>query len=335
MKKKLLLAALGAMSVFTLAACSGNNQEIASMKGSKITVEDFYNEAKNESSNQSLVRNMIIYRAFDNKYGDKVTDKMVDDEYNKQKKNLGDTFEQQVEAAGYTTKTFKEYLRQNLVLEAGLKANIKLTNEDKKAAWDSFHPEVEAQIIVLSSEDEAKEVQKDASKKDADFTKIAKEKSVDSATKEDGGKIKFDSQTSTVPAEVKEAAFKLKDGEVSDVITATDATTYQTSYYVVKMVKNKDKGNDMDPYKDEINEIAEQTKLNDSTFTAKVIGQTLKDANVKIKEDAFKDILSGYIDAADTKTSSDTDSSAKESSTKESATDSTEASTEASTESSK
>lgn len=335
MKKKLLLAALGAMSVFTLAACSGNNQEIASMKGSKITVEDFYNEAKNESSNQSLVRNMIIYRAFDNKYGDKVTDKMVDDEYNKQKKNLGDTFEQQVEAAGYTTKTFKEYLRQNLVLEAGLKANIKLTNEDKKAAWDSFHPEVEAQIIVLSSEDEAKEVQKDASKKDADFTKIAKEKSVDSATKEDGGKIKFDSQTSTVPAEVKEAAFKLKDGEVSDVITATDATTYQTSYYVVKMVRNKDKGNDMDPYKDEINEIAEQTKLNDSTFTAKVIGQTLKDANVKIKEDAFKDILSGYIDAADTKTSSDTDSSAKESSTKESATDSTEASTEASTESSK
>lgn len=61
--------------------------------------------------------------------------------------------------------------------------------------------------------------------------------------------MKFDSTTTTVPAEVKEAAFKLKDGQVSDVITSTNASTYTTEYYVVKMVKNQNKGNDMDKYK--------------------------------------------------------------------------------------
>ena len=44
------------------------------------------------------------------------------------------------------------------------------------------------------------------------------------------------------------AAFKLKDGEVSEPIAATNMQTYQTTYYVVKMTKNKAKGNDMKPY---------------------------------------------------------------------------------------
>ena len=61
-----------------------------------------------------------------------------------------------------------------------------------------------------------------------------------------------------MPAEVQTAAFALKDGEISEVISATDASTYTTSYYIVKMVKNQDKGNDMDKYKDQITEIAQK-----------------------------------------------------------------------------
>ena len=74
------------------------------MKGGKITVEDFYNEAKKEQSNQSLVRNMIIYKVFENAYGDKVTDKQIDKEYKKQEKQLGDSFESQLQSAGLLMK---------------------------------------------------------------------------------------------------------------------------------------------------------------------------------------------------------------------------------------
>ena len=295
MKKKILLATAGLLSVVVLGACSGSsNQDIATMKGGKITVEDFYNEAKKEQTNQSLVRNMIIYKVFENAYGDKVTDKQIDKEYDKQAKQLGDSFESQLKSAGYTKKSYKEYLKQSLAFQEGLKSHVKITDKDLKSAWDSFHPEVTARIILASSEDEAKEIKKQLDDK-GDFAKIAKEKSQDSTTKEDGGEIKFDSQSSTVPSEVKEAAFKLKNGEVSDVITAMDSSTYQSSYYIVKMEKNSSKGNDMDKYTTELKQIAEDTKMADQTFSSEVIAKELKKANVKIKDDSFENILSDFL----------------------------------------
>lgn len=326
MNKKILLAAAGLFSVVVLGACSGSSsQEIATMKGGKITVEDFYNEAKKESTNQSLVRNMIIYKVFENAYGDKVTDKQIDKAYDEQKESLGDSFDSQLKSAGYTTKTFKAYLKQSLAFQEGLKAHVKITDKDLKTAWESFHPEVTARIIQASSEDDAKAIKKQLDD-NGDFAKIAKEKSQDSATKADGGKIKFDSQTSSVPSEVKEAAFKLKNGEVSDVISTTDSSTYQTSYYIVKMEKTSSKGNDMDKYKKELKKIAEDTQMADQTFTSEVIAKELKKANVKIKDDSFENILSDFLT---TNSSSSKKATSTSSSKKAESTSSTESSTEA------
>lgn len=310
-KKKLILAAASALAVFTLAACSsGNNEEIATMKGGKITVADFYEEAKKESANQTLVQNMIIYKVFDNKYGDKVSNEEVEKRYEEQAEQYGDTFESQLEAAGFTVDSFKESIRQNLVVEAGLKDHIDLTDDDLKAAWDSYHPEVEAQIIRLDSEDDAKDVKKEADD-GKDFAELAKDKSTDTATKDDGGTIKFDSRSTEVPDEVKEAAFKLKDGEISDVITSTNMTTYAQEYYVVKMVKTQAKGNDMDKFKDEVTEVATEAKRNDQAFVTEVIGKELKDANVKIKDDAFENVLSNFMTST-SGTASTTDTATEE-----------------------
>ncbi|MFV0560002.1 MAG: peptidylprolyl isomerase [Enterococcus sp.] len=318
MKKKLILAAAGLLSVMTFAACSSTNDDIATMKGGSITVQDFYDEAKTDSTNQSIVQRMIIYKVFDDKYGDEVSDKKVNAEYKKQKEQFGDTFESQLSAAGYTPETFKTYIKNNLVLEAGLKDHIEITKADLKTAWESYHPEVEAQIIKLDSEDDAKDVKKSADDGD-DFSDLAKDNSTDDATKDDGGTIKFDSTSTDVPDEVKEAAFDLKNGEISDIVTSTDASTYTTSYYIVKMVKTSDKGDDMDKYKDELTKIARETKLADSTFTTQVIAEELEDANVKIKDDSFSSVLSSF-----TTTSSSSDSSTADSSTESTTTTTTE-----------
>lgn len=328
MKKKLILAAVSAMSLFALAACGSSSEEIATMKGGKITVQDFYDEAKTDSTNQSLIRQLIVLKVFDEKYGDKVTDDMIDEQFNSTAEQYGgsDTFESALESAGYTTKSYREQIKQQLSLQEGLKANMDITDEDMKTAWDSFHPEVEAQIIKVASEDDANDVLDEAKKDDADFGEIAKDKSTDTATAEDGGTIKFDSTSTTVPTEVKTAAFALKDGEISDVISATDTSTYTTSYYVVKIVKTQDKGNDMDKYKDELTEIAQNTLLNDSTFVASTIGTELQAANVKMKDSDLADLLSDYITAADTEDST-ADSSATDSTDSDAATDSTAEST--------
>ncbi|MGG5358916.1 MULTISPECIES: peptidylprolyl isomerase [unclassified Enterococcus] len=306
MKHKLKFGFAILVASAALAACSTNegDKAIVTMKGGTITQQDLYDKLKTGSEATQQVQMMTVMEVFNNKYGDKVTDKEVDAEYDKTAEQLGDSFEEQLAAVNYTKESYKEDIKKQLAYNKGLESHIKLTDDDLKTAWESFHPEVEAQIIKLDSEDDAKDVKKSADDK-GDFTKLAKEKSTDTTTKEDGGKIKFDSQSTTVPSEVKEAAFKLKDGQISDVITATDTSTYATSYYVVKMVKNQDKGNDMDKYKDEVKEIAKQTKLNDSTFTSKVVAEELKEANVKVKDTTFQDALNSLTGT----TSSSTESS--------------------------
>ncbi|HCI0811172.1 TPA: peptidylprolyl isomerase [Enterococcus faecium] len=302
MKKRFLALAI-VLGTGLLSGCTNAGEKTAvSYKGGTISEQEVMDSLKKMQGADSAVQQLIVYQVFEDKYGDDVSTKEIDSQYDQTKKQLGDSFDSQLKSAGYTEQTFKDSIKQSLAFQEGLKKHIKLTDEDLKTAWESFHPEVEAQIIQVASEDDAKDVKKAADKGD-DFSKLAKDKSTDTTTKEDGGKVKFDSTTTTVSAEVKEAAFKLKDGQVSDVITSTNASTYTTEYYVVKMVKNQNKGNDMDKYKKELKEIATDTKLSDSTFQNKVIGEVLKDANVKIKDKDFENVLSTFTSDSSTASS--------------------------------
>ncbi|EMM0060089.1 peptidyl-prolyl cis-trans isomerase [Enterococcus faecium] len=302
MKKRFLALAI-VLGTGLLSGCTNAGEKTAvSYKGGTISEQEVMDSLKKMQGADSAVQQLIVYQVFEDKYGDDVSTKEIDSQYDQTKKQLGDSFDSQLKSAGYTEQAFKDSIKQSLAFQEGLKKHIKLTDEDLKTAWESFHPEVEAQIIQVASEDDAKDVKKAADNGD-DFSKLAKDKSTDTTTKEDGGKVKFDSTTTTVPAEVKEAAFKLKDGQVSDVITSTNASTYTTEYYVVKMVKNQNKGNDMDKYKKELKEIATDTKLSDSTFQNKVIGEVLKDANVKIKDKDFENVLSTFTSDSSTASS--------------------------------
>ncbi|MDG4617157.1 peptidylprolyl isomerase [Enterococcus lactis] len=302
MKKKFLALAI-VLGTGLLSGCTNAGEKTAvSYKGGTISEQEVMDSLKKMQGADSTVQQLIVYQVFEDKYGDDVSTKEVDSQYDQTKKQLGDSFDSQLKTAGYTEETFKDSIKQSLAFQEGLKKHIKLTDEDLKTAWKTFHPEVEAQIIQVASENDAKDVKKAADKGD-DFSKLAKDKSTDTTTKENGGKVKFDSTTTTVPTEVKEAAFKLKDGQVSDVITSTNTSTYATEYYVVKMVKNQNKGNDMDKYKKELKEIATDTKLSDSTFQNKVIGEVLKDANVKIKDKDFENVLSTFTSDSSTASS--------------------------------
>lgn len=305
MKKKIILVAASALSVLALAGCSStgaDNTTIATMKGSTIKATDFYQAAKTDSSSKQVVFDMIISKVFNEKYGDLVTDKDVKKDI---EKRFGDDFEDQLKAAGLTREAVEQNIKDQLVFQAGLKSHVKLTKADLKSAWESFHPEVKAKMIMVYTEEDAKSIEKKLAKKEADFGKIAAENSVHASKSEDGD-VTFDSASTDIPDTVKQAAFALKDGETSEIIPVANQSTGITAYYIVKMVKNQDKGNDMDKYKEEIEEIATNAKLNDSNFTTKVIGEELIEANVKIKDETFATILTNFIDAAKETTESST-----------------------------
>jgi len=302
-KKKLILGCASALALFTLAACGNSSSKIASFQGGQVTVQDFYDEAKMSQTSQQLIQQMIIYGVFEQKYGDKVDDKEVQKQFDQAKEQAGENFSTLLEQNGLTEATLKTRFKQQLAFEAGLKAHVDVTDADLKTAWESFHPEVEAQIIQAASEEDAKAILEEVKKTPDDFTKIAEEKSTDTTTKADGGKVTFDSTSTTIPAEVMTAAFKLKDGEISDVISVTNQQTFTQAFYIVKMTKTSEKGNDMDKFKDQIHEIAVNNQVSDSSFQNKVIGEVLKAANVKIEDTALSNILSGFMPTDTTGTS--------------------------------
>ena len=323
MKKKLILTLASILGVFTLAACSNDtDNEIASMKGGKITISDFYEEAKTDQNSQQIVFNMILTRVFTNKYGDEIDGKEVNA---KIKELFGEDYKDQLEAAGMTEKDLKKNVKDSLAFQEGLKSHVDLSKDDLKTAWESFHPEVEAQLIVATTEDDANDLLEKVKAEDADFGEIAKDNSA-SATAEEDGSVTFDSASTDVPAEVMAAAWDMENDDISDVIPV--ASQYGSSFYIVKMVKSQDKGNDMSKYQDEVEELATNTKLNDQTFTTEAIGEELKEANVKIKDEAFTNLLADYIGEDETSTDSSateqTDASTEEDSeTEESTTEST------------
>ncbi|TWT12406.1 peptidylprolyl isomerase PrsA [Streptococcus sp. sy004] len=322
MKKKIAAGLVTLLSVATLAACTNtkDNASLITMKGDTITVADFYEQVKSTSAAQQSMLTLVLSKVFEAQYGDKVSEKEITEAYNKTAESYGASFSQALTAAGMTTDSYKQTIRLQKLIEYAVnqEAEKALTDENYKKAYDSYTPEVSAQIIKLSDEEKAKSVLEQVKADGADFAAIAKDNSTDETVD-----YKFDSASTEVPTEVKTAAFGLDTNGISEVLTVLDSSTYTTNYYIVKVTNKTEKDANWKTYKDQLKKIilAEQTA--DGSLQKKIISEALTKANVKIKDQAFSSILSQFA--------SSTAASSLPSSTTESSSSSEEASTEAST----
>jgi foldase protein PrsA len=294
LKKIGLVLATGAAAL-TLAACGKDSEDVVTMKGDTIRVSDLYNETKAYPTMgaSTLLQNMTFNKIFEKEFGKKVSSDAVTKEYNTQKESYGTSFAGALQQAGYTETSYKAFIRSQLLLKEAITSKIKFTDDEYKQAFETYHPTVEAYVLPEATEEAAKA---DIAKSAEDFDKDAKEKKSD---------LKFDSSSTKVPNEVKEAAFKLKDGEVSATpIAVANTQTGAKTYYVVKMIKNVDKGTDWKKYKKELKEVISTTKQNDSTFVKGIIADYLKKYNVKVKPKEFNTIFAAYESAATTSSSS-------------------------------
>ena len=115
----------------------------------------------------------------------------------------------------------KEIAKQ--ITPAALKARY-----DKQVAGMPAEEEINARHILVKTEDEAKVIIADL-KKNADFAKLAKEKSTDTGSGANGGELGWFKKGDMV-GEFAEAAFKLKKGEVSAAPVKT-----QFGFHVIKL----------------------------------------------------------------------------------------------------
>lgn len=104
--------------------------------------------------------------------------------------------------------SYMEQKAKSLVSDDQLK-----TAYNKKVAELKGQEELKARHILVGSEEDAKKIAGEL-KKGGDFDKIAKEKSTDKASGENGGDLGWFTKDRMIP-EFSDAAYKLKKGEIS------------------------------------------------------------------------------------------------------------------------
>lgn len=298
-----MTAVFAGAALVTLSGCSSSDsasKDIITMKGDTIRVSDLYKEAKQFPSQptNTLLQNLTFDKIFTKDFGKEVTDKDVSKKVKSIKDQYGSQFSSALQQQGLTEASFTPYMRTQMLEQAAIDHEIKetqYTDANLKKAWESYHPDVTAYVVSETSKDAATKALEAAKKDDAGKASFEKTNAE--------SKVTFNSTSTSVPTEVQTAAFKLKNGEFSDVIESTSSSTGATSYYIVEMVKTSEKGTDMNKYKKELQNVIKTEKEQDTTFVSGVIAKYLKKNNVTVKESAFASLFSQFTQTSSSSSS--------------------------------
>ena len=196
MKKKWVVACAAVLATMSLAACS---KTVATTSGGKITESEYYDSMKKTSSGKQILQQMILNKILEKDYGKDVSDKEVNKQYNTYKEQYGSNFSAVLQQNGLTNSSFKKQLRSNLLLEEAVKHNTTITNSMLKSQWKSYEPKVTVAQILVSKKSTAETVISKLKKDDSysNFKKLAKQYSIDTSTKNKGGRLPSFDNTNT------------------------------------------------------------------------------------------------------------------------------------------
>ncbi|MCK9859107.1 peptidylprolyl isomerase [Paenibacillus sp. ATY16] len=217
------------------------DKAVATVNGVKISKDKLYDSLV-EQGGKSTLDNMITQELIDQAAEDAkvtVTEADVDKEIENLKKSFGseDEFNQTLAQYGMTVDSLRQDAEVQVKIRKILEPQVKVTDEDIKAYYDqnkasmSTPEQIRASHILVATKEEAEDILKQL-KAGADFATLAKEKSTDTGTKDNGGDLNFFGKGSMEPA-FEDAAFKLKKGELSGIVQ----TSY--GYHIIKKTDEK------------------------------------------------------------------------------------------------
>lgn len=333
MNKKLLLL-MSVLLISTL-AITGCRKEVkvggtaVSLKGVKITADDYYKSIKKDSISQLI--DQIDHKLFDKKYK---TTKEETEEIDKQIEQFKSSIEQYYGKSDEDTinSLIKQYygvdsekeLRQKLSLEYKRKEavndyigdNLK-EKEIENYYEDKIFGDMAASHILISvdvkddaTDEEVKKAEEKAKSKaqkiikelndGKKFADLAKKYSDDDATKNKGG----DLGTFKYNDMVTEFSAACKDLEVNEYTKEPVKTQY--GYHIILKTKQEEKAK-LEDVKDEIKETLTTNKLNnDKTLFYKTLINIRKDKKIKwndsVLEKAYNEYMDSLIEQAKTST---------------------------------
>ncbi len=291
MKKFILTIAL-ALSVFTITACTNDDDKketakedesiVAEFENGTITEKEFYEEMKLQVG-EAILHNLILEKVLSEKY--ELTDEEleeIDNQIKAEKEQYAEAFDMVIAQSGLkdeedyreTLKVSKLYEKaQNQALEG-----MEVSEEDIQAEFENRKQQIRVSHILVDSEELANDLYNQI-QEGADFAELAMEHSTDPGSAAAGGDLGFIGPDVTFVESFKEAAFNLEEGELSKPVESTHG------WHIIKVTEsNSDLV--LDDVKEEI-----ATSLREQQFDqASFINDLMKEVNVEVKIEEFKDM---------------------------------------------
>ncbi|MGG1688129.1 peptidylprolyl isomerase [Pseudalkalibacillus sp. NRS-1564] len=302
--KKMFIMLSALIALLAISACSNdsadNSEAVVETSAGDVTKEEFYQALKDQSG-EAVLSDLVQTKILEDKYD--VSDKEVDAELDKIKENFetDEQLEQALQSNGYKDlEQFKVDVRKQLLAQKAATEGVEVSDEKLKEFYDenkNLFTELEASHILVDDEDTAKEVQKKL-EDGGDFAELAKEYSKDGSA-ENGGDLGVFKKGDMV-AEFEEAAFALKEGEVSDIVQS------QFGYHIIKLKKKT-----VMPFEDAKEQVEEQYMLQNAKDVPTVIDELIKESDIKVKDDQFEDLFK--VEEADDEPADDSANTEEES----------------------
>ncbi|MGO2980889.1 MAG: peptidyl-prolyl cis-trans isomerase, partial [Leuconostoc mesenteroides] len=284
-----------------------SSKTLMTSKVGKITEKQFYEDIKTSSAGQQEFANMVINKVLGAEYGDQVSDTDVQNAYDAQKAQYGSSFKTVLASNNTTDAQFKKNIKNNLIINAAIKANYKVTDKQLKTAYTNYHSDTTISMITAKNEAKAKEAIA-ALKNGDNWNTVYKKYSTDSTYKSLNGKMPaFNSTNTSIDSAVQTAAFKLD--KVGDYSTEPVAGT-SGSYYVIKLNKKTTKPS-MSSLRSTLSTQIVTDFINDSSNTSEIqaiVGKILRKNNVSVKDSDLKTALNTYLTAGISSSSSSSSS---------------------------
>ncbi len=308
--KKTVLSLTLAASVLALGACSNDSADssevIATSKVGDITQNDLYEEMKASIGEQAF-QLLMIEKVLDSKYD--VTDKQVDAQLKADKEQLGENFETLLAQQGYTEESYKKYLRLNLLQEAAMIEDVKVSEDEIKAEYENTKNEVNARHVLVEDEETAKKVKAELDS-GKEFAEVAKAYSTEPAAQESGGELGWFGK-GAMDAEFEKAAFALEPNVISEPVKSS------FGYHIIEVT---DKREVKESYEDKKAEIEKNLKLEKADQSALLpkIAKLLKDAKIDIKDKDLEAALDEFLNAGEAADTTDESKTKDDASTEKS-----------------
>lgn len=247
-----------------------SKEAVATVNGTDITKQQLYDqlvELGGESTLQSMITTALVDQEAE-KAKVTVTDEDINAEIEDLKAKFGGeaAFQAALSQSSMTVDDLKKQMPLQVKIRKILEPKVEVTEDEIKEYYDankaSFSEEeqVRASHILVETKEEADAILKEL-KDGADFAELAKTKSTDTASKDNGGDLDYFTRGDMV-AEFSDAAFALKVGETSGAVQS------DYGYHIIKVTDHKDaKEYTLEEKKEEIRKTLVSNKVSELSTT--------------------------------------------------------------------